>query len=178
MELAAAPAAPETLQPPQPDYEASKPKKEDYTDNKEYRRAYKRWHTFKTRDQEYSAKRQRELEESSCLQSVLDAEPDQPRFKKPRGRAPLADGVPCTWDGERGFWVTASGAHHDVAAVRKASKAEHFHAMKRTDAEVQEQRRSTNSHSVWFTERARVPTVPSHAPRLSSGSCGGRPSQN
>ena len=36
MELAAAPAAPETLQPPQPDYEASKPKKEDYTDNKEY----------------------------------------------------------------------------------------------------------------------------------------------
>ena len=93
MELAAAPAAPETLQPPQPDYEASKPKKEDYTDNKEYRRDYKRWHTFKTRDQEYSAKRQRELDENSCLQSVLDAEPDQPRFKKPRGRAPLADGV-------------------------------------------------------------------------------------
>ena len=55
MELAAAPAAPETLQPPQPDYEASKPRKEDYTDNKEYRRDYKRWHTFKTRDQEYSA---------------------------------------------------------------------------------------------------------------------------
>ena len=67
-----------------------------YTDNKEYRRAYKRWHSFKTRDQEYSAKRQRELDENSCLQSVLDAEPDQPRFKKPRGRAPLADGVPCT----------------------------------------------------------------------------------
>ena len=142
MELAAAPAAPETLQPPQPDYEASKPKKEDYTDNKEYRRDYKRWHTFKTRDQEYSAKRQRELDENSCLQSVLDAEPDQPRFKKPRGRAPLADGVPCTWDGERGYWVTASGAHHDVAAVRKATTAEYFSAMKLPDAEVQEQRRS------------------------------------
>ena len=55
MELAAAPAASETLQPHLPDYEASKPKKEDYTDNKEYRRDYKRWHTF---DQEYSAKRQ------------------------------------------------------------------------------------------------------------------------
>ena len=142
MELAAAPAAPETLQPPQPDYEASKPKKEDYTDNKEYRRDYKRWHTFKTRDQEYSAKRQRELDENSCLQSVLDAEPDQPRFKKPRGRAPLADGVPCTWDGERGYWVTASGAHHDVAALRKATTAEYFSAMKLPDAEVQEQRRS------------------------------------
>ena len=142
MELAAAPAAPETLQPPQPDYEASKPKKEDYTDNKEYRRDYKRWHTFKTRDQEYSAKRQRELDENSCLQSVLDAEPDQPRFKKPRGPAALADGVPCTWDGERGYWVTASGAHHDVAAVRKATTAEYFSAMKLPDAEVQEQRRS------------------------------------
>ena len=118
------------------------PKKEDYTDNKEYRRDYKRWHTFKTRDQEYSAKRQRELEESSCLQSVLDAEPDQPRFKKHRGRAPLADGVPCTWDGERGYWVTASGAHHDVAALRKATTAEYFSAMKLPDAEVQEQRRS------------------------------------
>ena len=98
MELAAAPAAPETLQPPQPDYEASKPKKEDYTDDKEYRRDYKRWHTFKTRGQQRDFKRQRELDENSCLQSVLDAEPDQPRFKKPRGRAPLADGVPCTWD--------------------------------------------------------------------------------
>ena len=78
MELAAAPAAPETLQPPQPDYEASKPKKEDYTDNKEYRRDYKRWHTFKTRDQEYSAKRQRELDENSCLQSVLRTRSSQP----------------------------------------------------------------------------------------------------
>ena len=55
---------------------------------------------------------------------MLDAEPDQPRFKKPRGRAPLADGVPCTWDGERGYWVTASGAHHAVAALRKATTAE------------------------------------------------------
>ena len=142
MELAAAPAAPETLQPPQPDYEASKPKKEDYTDDKEYRRDYKRWHTFKTRGQQRDFKRQRELDENSCLQSVLDAEPDQPRFKKPRGRAPLADGVPCTWDGERGYWVTASGAHHDVAALRKATTAEYFSAMKLPDAEVQEQRRS------------------------------------
>ena len=138
MELAAAPAAPETLQPPQPDYEASKPKKEDYTDDKEYRRDYKRWHTFKTRGQQRDFKRQRELDENSCLQSVLDAEPDQPRFKKPRGRAPLADGVPCTWDGERGYWVTASGAHRDVAALRKATTAEYFSAMKLPDAEVQE----------------------------------------
>ena len=70
------------------------------------------------------------------------SEPAAPRFKKPRGRAPLADGVPCTWDGERGYWVTASGAHHDVAAVRKATTAEYFSAMKLPDAEVQEQRRS------------------------------------
>ena len=91
---------------------------------------------------EYSAKRQRERDENSCLQSVHHAEPAQPRFKKPRGRAPLADGVPCTWDGERGYWVTASGAHHDVAAVRKATTAEYFSAMKLPDAEVQEQRRS------------------------------------
>ena len=159
MELAAAPAAPETLQPPQPDYEASKPKKEDYTDNKEYRRAYKRWHTFKTRDQEYSAKRQRELDENSCLQTVLDAEPDQPRFKKPRGRAPLADGVPCTWDGERGYWVTASGAHHDVAALRKATTAEYFSAMKLPDAEVQEQRRSVCARVAAAVEARLAPSI-------------------
>ena len=73
---------------------------------------------------------------------MLAAEPAPPRFKKPRGRAPLADGVPCTWDGERGYWVTASGAHHDVAALRKATTAEYFSAMKLPDAEVQEQRRS------------------------------------
>ena len=171
MELAAAPAAPETLQPPQPDYEASKPKKEDYTDNKEYRRDYKRWHTFKTRDQEYSAKRQRELDENSCLQSVLDAEPDQPRFKKPRGRAPLADGVPCTWDGERGYWVTASGAHHDVAAVRKATTAAYFSAMKLPDAEVQEQRRSDCARVAAAVE-ARLAPAP---PRCSSGFIRRRP---
>ena len=171
MELAAAPAAPETLQPPQPDYEASKPKKEDYTDNKEYRRDYKRWHTFKTRDQEYSAKRQRELDENSCLQSVLDAEPDQPRFKKPRGPAALADGVPCTWDGERGYWVTASGAHHDVAALRKATTAEYFSAMKLPDAEVQEQRRSDCARVAAAVEAQLAPAPP----RCSSGFIRRRP---
>ena len=133
--------------------------KEDYTDNKEYRRDYKRWHTFKTRDQEYSAKRQRELDENSCLQSVLDAEPDQPRFKKPRGRAPLADGVPCTWDGERGYWVTASGAHHDVAALRKATTAEYFSAMKLPDAEVQEQRRSVCARVAATVEARLAPSA-------------------
>ena len=37
---------------------------------------------------------------------------------------------------------SASGAHHDVAALRKATTAEYFSAMKLPDAKVQEQRRS------------------------------------
>ena len=66
----------------------------------------------------------------------------QPCFKKPRGRAPLAEGKPCTWNGEDGFWVTANGCHHDVAAARKAAKAEDFKHLQRIDKEEQKQRRS------------------------------------
>ena len=41
-----------------------------------------------------------------------------------------------------GFWTTANGCYHDVAAVRKASKTEHFQRSKRIDKEEQKQRRS------------------------------------
>ena len=67
-------------------------------------------------------------------------EPAQPCFKKPRGRAPLAEGKPCSWNSDDGFWTTANGCYHDVAAVRKASKTEHFQRSKRIDVEEQEQR--------------------------------------
>ena len=158
--------------------EAEKPKKEDYSDYKAFRRAYKAWHGSWTRcHQEVHdpAKREAERErdsaryaerkarppETSCLQTDA-AEPAQP---KPRGRAPLAEGKPCTWNGEDGFWVTANGCHHDVAAARKASKAEDFQHLQRIDKEEQKQRRSLCARIAAAVEASGVP-APSASRRL------------
>ena len=91
------------------------------------------------------AKREAERERDSTRHAERRArppEPAQPCFKKPRGRAPLAEGKPCSWNSDDGFWTTANGCYHDVAAVRKASKTEHFQRSKRIDVEEQNQRRS------------------------------------
>ena len=92
-------------------------------------------------------------------------EPAQPGFKKPRGRAPVAEGKPCTWNGEDGFWVTANGCHHDVAAARKASKAEDFQHLQRIDKEEQKQRRSLCARIAAAVEASGVP-APSASRRL------------
>ena len=157
---------------------ARKPKKEDYSDYKAFRREYKAWHGSWTRcHQEVHdpAKREAERErdsaryaerkarppETSCLQTDA-AEPAQP---KPRGRAPLAEGKPCTWNGEDGFWVTANGCHHDVAAARKAAKAEDFKHLQRIDKEEQKQRRSLCARIAAAVEASGVP-APSASRRL------------
>ena len=127
---------------------AEKPKREDYSDYKAFRREYKAWHGSWTRcHQEVHdpAKREAERERDSARHAERRArppEPAQPCFKKPRGRAPLAEGKPCSWNSDDGFWTTANGCYHDVAAVRKASKTEHFQRSKRIDKEEQKQRRS------------------------------------
>ena len=126
---------------------AEKPKKEDYSDYKAFRRAYKAWHGCWTRcHQEVHDPAKREAEREREWRRLQERrarppEPAQPGFKRPRGRAPLAEGKPCTWNGEDGFWVTANGCH-DVAAARKASKAEDFQHLQRIDKEEQKQRRS------------------------------------
>ena len=89
------------------------------------------------------AKREAERERDSARHAERRArppEPAQPCFKKPRGRAPLAEGKPCSWNSDDGFWTTANGCYHDVDAVRKAAKTEHFQRSKRID--VEEQNRS------------------------------------
>ena len=78
-------------------------------------------------------------------------------FKKPRGRAPLAEGKPCSWNSDDGFWTTANGCYHDVAAVRKASKTEHFQRSKRIDKEEQKQRRSLCARIAAAVEASGVP---------------------
>ena len=83
---------------------AEKPKKEDYSDYKAFRRAYKAWHGSWTRcHQEVHdpAKREAERERDSARHAERRArppEPAQPCFKKPRGRVPLAEGKPCSWN--------------------------------------------------------------------------------
>ena len=81
----------------------------------------------------------------------------QPCFKKPRGRVPLAEGKPCSWNSDDGFWTTANGCYHDVAAVRKASKTEHFQRSKRIDKEEQKQRRSLCARIAAAVEASGVP---------------------
>ena len=85
------------------------------------------------------AEREAERERDAARHAERSArppEPAQPCFKKPRGRAPLAEGKPCSWNSDDGFWTTANGCYHDVAAVRKASKTEHFQRSKRIDVEA------------------------------------------
>ena len=154
---------------------AQKPKKEDYSDYEVFRQEYKSWHGQWTRCQQDPAKRQAERERdaarhakrraSSCLQITHAAEPAQPCFKKPRGRAPLAEGKPCSWNSDDGFWTTANGCYHDVAAVRKASKTEHFQRSKRIDVEEQNQRRSLCARIAAAVEASGVP-APSASRRL------------
>ena len=69
-----------------------------------YRRAYKAWNARAGR------KRQRELTSSELTSSIDDVTVHVHHLKKPRGRAPLANGVACTWDA--GFWRTSSGEVH------------------------------------------------------------------
>ena len=71
-----------------------------------YRRAYKAWNARAGR------KRQRELTSSidDVTVSIDDVTVHVHHLKKPRGRAPLANGVACTWDA--GFWRTSSGEVH------------------------------------------------------------------
>ena len=57
----------------------------------------------------------------------------------------------------RGFWTTANGCYHDVAAVRKASKTEHFQRSKRIDKEEQKQRRSLCARIAAAVEASGVP---------------------
>ena len=57
----------------------------------------------------------------------------------------------------RGFWTTANGCYHDVAAVRKASKTEHFQRSKRIDVEEQNQRRSLCARIAAAVEASGVP---------------------
>ena len=150
---------------------AEKPKKEDYSDYKAFRRAYKAWHGSWTRcHQEVHdpAKREAERERDSARHAERRArppEPAQPCFKKPRGRAPLAEGKPCSWNSDDGFWTTANGCYHDVAAVRKASKTEHFQRSKRIDVEEQKQRRSLCARIAAAVEASGVP-APSASRRL------------
>ena len=142
---------------------ARKPKKEDYSDYKVFRREYKSWHGSWTRcHQEVHdpAKRQAERERKAARHAERSArppEPAQPCFKKPRGRAPLAEGKPCSWNSDDGFWTTANGCYHDVAAVRKASKTEHFQRSKRIDVEEQNQRRSLCARIAAAVEASGVP---------------------
>ena len=106
------------------------------------------------------AKREAERERDSARHAERRArppEPAQPCFKKPRGRAPLAEGKPCSWNGDDGFWTTANGCYHDVAAVRKASKTEHFQRSKRIDKEEQKQRRSLCARIAAAVEASGVP---------------------
>ena len=107
------------------------------------------------------AERKARPPETSCLQTDA-AEPAQP---KPRGRAPLAEGKPCTWNGEDGFWVMANGCRLDVAAARKASKAEDFQHLKRIDKEEQKQRRSLCARIAAAVEASGRP-APSASRRL------------
>ena len=150
---------------------AEKPKKEDYSDYKAFRRAYKAWHGSWTRcHQEVHdpAKREAERERDSARHAERRArppEPAQPCFKKPRGRVPLAEGKPCSWNSDDGFWTTANGCYHDVAAVRKASKTEHFQRSKRIDVEEQNQRRSLCARIAAAVEASGVP-APSASRRL------------
>ena len=114
------------------------------------------------------AKRKAERERDSARHAERRArppEPAQPCFKKPRGRAPLAEGKPCTWNGEDGFWVTANGCHHDVAAARKAAKAEDFKHLQRIDKEEQKQRRSLCARITAAVEASGRP-APSASRRL------------
>ena len=69
-----------------------------------YRRAYRAWNARAGR------KRQRELTSSELTGSIDDVTVHAHHLKKPRGRAPLANGVACTWDA--GFWRTSSGEVH------------------------------------------------------------------
>ena len=181
MDVAAVLAAAEARRAAEPARIAAlKPKREDYDDYAAFRRAYKSWHVTWTRSKKQDprddpAKRQAERErdaaryaerkarppETSCLQTDA-AEPAQP---KPRGRAPLAEGKPCTWNGEDGFWVTANGCHHDVAAARKASKAEDFQHLQRIDKEEQKQRRSLCARIAAAVEASGRP-APSASRRL------------
>ena len=106
------------------------------------------------------AKRVAERERDSAWHAERRArppEPAQPCFKKPRGRAPLAEGKPCSWNSDDGFWTTANGCYHDVAAVRKASKTEHFQRSKRIDKEEQKQRRSLCARIAAAVEASGVP---------------------
>ena len=150
---------------------AEKPKKEDYSDYKAFRRAYKAWHGSWTRcHQEVHdpAKREAERERDSARQQERRArppEPAQPGFKKPRGRAPLAEGKPCSWNSDDGFWTTANGCYHDVDAVRMAAKTEHFQRSKRIDVEEQEQRRFLCARIAAAVEASGVP-APSATRRL------------
>ena len=114
------------------------------------------------------AKREAERERDSARHAERSArppEPAQPCFKKPRGRAPLAEGKPCSWNSDDGFWTTANGCYHDVAAVRKASKTEHFQRSKRIDVEEQNQRRSLCARIAAAVEASGVP-APSASRRL------------
>ena len=144
---------------------ALKPKREDYDDYAAFRRAYKSWHVTWTRSKKQDprddpAKRQAERERKAARHAERSArppEPAQPCFKKPRGRAPLAEGKPCSWNSDDGFWTTANGCYHDVAAVRKASKTEHFQRSKRIDVEEQKQRRSLCARIAAAVEASGVP---------------------
>ena len=64
---------------------------------------------------------------------------------------------PCSWNSDDGFWTTANGCYHDVAAVRKASKTEHFQRSKRIDKEEQKQRRSLCARIAAAVEASGVP---------------------
>ena len=83
--------------------------------------------------------------------------PSQPSRSHVVGRRLQKEGKPCTWNGEDGFWVTANGCHHDVAAARKASKAEDFQHLQRIDKEEQKQRRSLCARIAAAVEASGVP---------------------
>ena len=130
---------------------APPPKRDDPRYNGDYmafRKDYKLWHTRE-------ARRRQDLDRRAALegcenvenmahaagQAAADAQAvGCPRIKKPRGYAPLADGVACTWDGEAGCWRTASGDRHDGAAARKAAKRAFFDAKKAEEAAVKAER--------------------------------------
>ena len=142
------------------------PKKEDPLcfdgDYAAFRKAYKAWHARKTGKRKHAAmadafekKEQERLAAGQVTLTALAAQRvNEPRFKKPRGHAPLADGVACAWDGEHGVWRTASGAVHDVAAKRKAEKQTFFDSKKADDDAVQEQRRADREREYLDTLQA------------------------
>ena len=118
-------------------------------DQAAYRREYKAWSARASRERKHQdfvseMKVYWNSEAGMAKRAALQAEDDADaaHHKKPRGRAPFADGVACSWDAADGCWRTASGEVHGGSAARAEAKAAFFEAKKKEEAAAQEQRRA------------------------------------